>query len=84
MNNDKDNIENKFWIVVNASFPTKVTYKHPSFESAELEAQRLAKNNRNDKFVVMESIVGYKIKDVVKVDYVNREDNPNDTDYIPF
>lgn len=82
--NNSENIENKFWIVVNVNFPTKVTYKHSSFKDAEKEAQRLAHNNREAKFVVMASVVGYTVNDLVKIEYKNKEDNPNDSDYIPF
>jgi hypothetical protein len=76
--------ENIFYIVVNEAFPTNVSYKHESFESAETEAKRLARKMSGQKFVVMKSIVGYQKNDLEKSEFVDPEDNEDDPAYIPF
>jgi len=78
------NKENNFWIVVDDNFPTRVSYKHNTYISAQQEAQRLAKQNRGSKFVVMKSVDAYEIQELVRTDYVDPTDNPNDNDFIPF
>ena len=76
--------ENNFWIIVDDHFPTNVSYKHTSLESAQNEAKRLARKAKDKKFVIMRSIESYQIEEFVKTDYVNPVDNPDDSEYIPF
>jgi hypothetical protein len=76
--------ENKFWVIVNKKFPTTVTYKHDSWDSVESEAKRLARNNRNDEFIIMESIKSFKINEFVETEFVDESyDHWQDRD-IPF
>jgi len=70
---------NKFWIIVNENFPTRVSYKHNSYKEAEIEAKRLARNNKPDEFIIMESIKSFKINEFTEtefVDYWTNDDAP--------
>jgi phage terminase Nu1 subunit (DNA packaging protein) len=63
-----DKTEETFWIVADANFPTKISYRHPTLASAQAEAIRLAKAH-DEKFVVFESICAYEINTVSKTWY---------------
>ena len=76
--------ENIFYIVVNDDFPTTVSYKHETFESADSEARRLAVKMPGQKFVVMKSLVGYQKNDLITSEFVEPCYNENDLNYIPF
>lgn len=60
----------RFWIVVNRTFPTRITCKHPSFKSADKEAQRLARKEKGQEFVVMSAVKSYKVNDLVETNFV--------------
>ena len=81
MNVDYDNL---FWIVVNKDFPTRVTYKHDSEQSAIDEAKRLAKENPDQEFIVMESVESYVYSNYTKKKFVLPGENPHSSEYIPF
>jgi hypothetical protein len=68
--------EYEFWIVAKLDFPTNITYKHTSYESACNEAKRLARKDHEDTFVVMKSLKGYKFNDLVEMEFVDPEDDP--------
>ena len=71
--------ENIFYVVLNDDFPTSVSYKHESFESADREAQRLARIASGQKFTVMKSIVAYQKNEFIKSEFVEsweKEDVP--------
>ena len=55
----------KFWMVWN---PNKQhpRFKHDSLEQAEKEAERLAKENQNQKYIVLEA-VNYKLVETEKI-----------------
>ncbi|HUU88764.1 MAG TPA: hypothetical protein VMX17_13565 [Candidatus Glassbacteria bacterium] len=59
-----------FWIVLNVKFPTNVSYKHPSKYVAIEEARRLAKQT-GEEFVVMESIYGVAVQNLVEFEYTS-------------
>jgi hypothetical protein len=61
----------RFWVVVNKDFPTRITYKHDSFESADKEAKRLARQERGCEFVVMKAQKSYRINDLVETIFVD-------------
>lgn len=65
--------ENMFWIVVNVNFPTRVSYKHAFFASAENEALRLARENPGEKFAVLGSICSFLMTNLERTDYVDRD-----------
>jgi hypothetical protein len=73
--------KNIFYIVVNFDFPTTVSYKHESFESADAEAKRLALKMSGQKFVVMKSLGGYQKNDLVSIEFVEPYEKEDD---IPF
>ena len=81
---DNENVENKFWIVVDTVSPTNVGYKHSAFMDAQKEAMRLTRQHPSSCFAVMESIVAYKTNDLARINYVDPVDNPSDPNYIPF
>ena len=62
--------ENIFWVVASDNFPTRISYRHTSLESAKKEAQRLARNNKGEKFVVLKSVEAYEVEEFVKTKYV--------------
>ena len=76
--------KNKVWVVINDYLPTTITCRHDSYESADKEAKRLAKLHSDITFVVMESMNGYTVNNLVELKFVRPCDNPNDPDYIPF
>lgn len=67
----------KFWVVINENFPTRVSFKHDNLDSAIKEAKRLAKISPYVKFVVMESVVAFEVDNIVEIEYV-------ENDCIPF
>ena len=73
--------ENIFWVVVSNNFPTRISYRHDTYESAKIEAQRLARNNKGEKFLIMKSIEAYEVEEFVKTKYVV---NFHDYGEIPF
>lgn len=79
-----DRVATYFYIVVNEKFPTTVTYKHESLDKAKREAERLARSNPGESFIVMEAICGYKVDNLVVTEYTAAHNNPNDPEYIPF
>jgi hypothetical protein len=76
--------ENIFYIIVNNNFPTRVSYKHETFESADTEVKRLARNNPEEKFVIMKSVVAYQKNEFIKSNFVEPCDNEDDPNFIPF
>ena len=76
--------EKKFWIIVNRNFPTRVSFKHGSYDNAEIEAKRLSRNNRRDEFVIMESIKSFKINEFVETKFVNNWVDSDCNEDIPF
>lgn len=60
----RNEVKYKFWIVADSNFPTRITYKHETFESAKREAERLANNNPNTTFVVLEAITKSHVQTV--------------------
>ncbi|WP_151721023.1 hypothetical protein [Acinetobacter ursingii] len=53
------------------------TFKHQSYESAEIEAERLAKQNKGEKFHILESFCTLEVPDpVVKTVHSFQEDMP--------
>jgi hypothetical protein len=54
---------NKFWMVWNP-LRSQPTHKHHSFESAKTEAERLARANPNEEFIVLESVGSCRKNDV--------------------
>jgi len=76
--------QDKFWIVANKEFPTQVTYKHISLESAEKEAQRLALNVEGEEFVILEALRSYVVNKLHESEFVLPENNPDHDLYIPF
>jgi hypothetical protein len=73
--------ENIFYIVINDDFPTDVSHKHETFEGADIEAQRLAYKCLGQRFIVMQSLVGYHKNELVKSEFVEPYENDDD---IPF
>jgi hypothetical protein len=73
--------ENIFYIIVNNDFPTNVSYKHESFESADSEAKRLALKVPGQKFVIMKSLIGYQKNELITSEFVESYENEDD---IPF
>ena len=68
--------ERLFWVVVNNRFPTSISYKHDTFESAENEAKRLARCNKGEKFVVLRSTTAYEVSEFIKTQYSDWDDCP--------
>jgi len=65
-----------FWMVWNAN-GGKPTFKHPTEESARLEAERLARLNRGQVFIVLESKAQCVVTDVAWFEHDrSREDVP--------
>lgn len=79
-----DRVATYFYVVVNEKFPTTITYRHKTLDGARKEAERLARNNPGQKFVVMESVVAYLVDNLIEVEYVAAHNNPEDPEYIPF
>ena len=71
----------KFWLVwcLDGGSPT---YKHDSPITARDEAQRLALLNKEQTFVVLESICDVKTTNVIWNNHDN--ENKHDENYIPF
>lgn len=67
-----------FWFVwcPNGGAPT---FKHPSFESAQAEAKRLARIHRDSTFIVLQSVFAAFVCDVQIVDMT-----PEGYEEIPF
>lgn len=78
------NVRSKFWIIVNDKFPTTVSVKHQCLQNAETEAGRLARAHRGEEFIIMQSVVSYKVDDLVVTNFVESYDNPDSLNYIPF
>jgi hypothetical protein len=68
-------IVNKFWIVIDSKFPTTVSFHHGDFESAKNEAIRLARKVGHE-FIVMESMMGFDVNDIVCIEYHPYDDIP--------
>lgn len=68
-------MEERFYYVMGRGMPT---FKHPTYASAEQEAQRLARFDRGQEFLVLAAIAKVKVVDVI----VERLGDPDD--YLPF
>ena len=55
----------KFWMVVGRGTPT---HRHPTLQSAKAEAERLARIDPTQEFVVLESVSACKKNDVTWTD----------------
>ena len=69
----------KFWMVLGSGEPT---LRHPSRQSAKREAERLARANPGEEFVVLEAVAT-----VAKCDLVwtqNDRDESETDDDVPF
>ena len=54
----------RFWMVYNTGpYGRPPLHKHPSRESADKEAQRLAKENPGQPFIVLKSMGGFRALD---------------------
>jgi hypothetical protein len=60
-----------FWIVIDNNLPTRITYRHPTWESADREAKRLAQNSPGTEFVIMESKIGYVVNNLETIEYTD-------------
>lgn len=68
-----------FYLVWNPS--TGYTkYRHQSRKLAQAEAERMARNNRDQEFIVLSAVASVKISDVVSEDF----DYPILEEDIPF
>lgn len=67
-----------FWLVWNPQgrAPTR---DHPTRDSAEREAERLARANRGQRFIVLQSVSERVVDDVQVIAHV-----PDDRDDVPF
>ena len=67
-----------FWLVwnVNGDAPT---HMHASHDSATSEAQRLARANRGETFVVLQTVCGFRTTDLDRIDM-----RPGPADEVPF
>ena len=70
-----DNTQNAFWLVWNPNghAPTRT---HETRRSAELEAERLARMNRGQRFIVLQSISERIVDDMKVVEHVADRDIP--------
>ena len=63
--------EQAFWMVYGIG-QQEPRYKHPTLESAEREAQRLAKAHPGIRFVVLEAKSGFQVQEPVqRITYVD-------------
>lgn len=69
----------KFWMIKGAG-PTSV--RHPRRDIAESEADRLARQNPGEVFVVMEAVSAHRIVDVERIRF--RDDDAGNDEKIPF
>jgi hypothetical protein len=69
------NTEVPFWIVANEQFPTTITYKHPTYESAYDEARRLARQT-HDAFVILRAVTKVKLRDIEETTYEEGSEIP--------
>lgn len=67
-----------FWLVWNPKGRSP-SMEHRTYESAETEAKRLARINRGETFIVLESVVAVCVDDVKMIDL-----RPEFNDGIPF
>ena len=72
-----------FYLVWSPTGPHPPTVKHTSEGSARVEAQRLARFHRGQKFVVVQAVVAYQIDDLRTIEYAPFSDFREDDD-IPF
>lgn len=56
-----------FWVVWNPSGRAP-TYRHPSEERATAEAERLARTNPGETFVVLASVCARRTDDMLRID----------------
>lgn len=77
MNITPDNLK-PFWMVWNPNGHAP-TFRHPSKESAEREAERLARANPDRTFVVLESVCARRVDSMICIDL-----RPTAEDEIPF
>lgn len=69
-------VRKQFWMVLGTGQPT---FRHPSFDSAKAEAERLARAVPGSEFVVLESVGS-----VVKSDVSWFHHDPDSENDIPF
>lgn len=64
-----------FWLVWNPNGHSPA-YKHPSPERATAEAERLARVNPGQTFVVLESVCGRRVDDMLRIEMRPGSDVP--------
>jgi hypothetical protein len=69
------NTEVPFWIVANEQFPTTISYRHPTYESAYEEARRLARQTHNT-FVILRAVTKLQLRDIEETLYEEGADIP--------
>jgi hypothetical protein len=69
------NTQNAFWMVWNPNGHAP-THKHETRRGAELEAERLARCNRGQRFIVLQSISERVVDDMKVVEHVADRDIP--------
>lgn len=67
------NVFKKFWMVLGNGVPV---YRHETPEEANCEAERLARLNRGQEFVVLEAVAKVCVSDVVWCDAVEECEMP--------
>lgn len=66
----------RFWIVWNPKSPRPPTYRHRSEESARDEAERLARLNPGQEFIVLGAVASVRVVDVQWTEYRTDADLP--------
>jgi hypothetical protein len=69
------NTEVPFWIVANEEFPTTISYRHPTYESAYDEAKRLARQYHHS-YVIMRAVTKIQLRDIMETVYEEGSDIP--------
>lgn len=54
------------WLVWNQN-GSSPSYQHHSIDSATSEAERLARRNPGERFIVLESVAAYQINNLVRI-----------------
>lgn len=70
--------EDAFWLVWNPQ-GRNPTRQHEYYQQAVSEAERLARNNPGETFIVMESVCARVVDSMKKIDMT-----PNNRDCVPF
>lgn len=69
--------QKSFWMVWNwnaGGFPPRC--KHDTRQSAEIEAERLARECRGNTFVVLEAVCARRADDLIRIDFDHDSDIP--------